>query len=103
MEKVFADLSGRDIDNGGWFFVLVVNIFLFFTLYIAFSRFGKIRLGGKNAEPEFGTMAWFSMLFSAGMGIGILFWSVAEPIFHFQSPPRFGGAGTVLPPQKPWV
>ncbi len=90
MEKVFADLQDGISDNGGWFFVLVVNIFLFFTLYIAFSRFGKIRLGGKNAEPEFGTMAWFAMLFSAGMGIGILFWSVAEPIFHFQSPPISG-------------
>lgn len=90
MEEVFADIQDGISDNAGWFFVLVVNIFLFFTLYLAFSRFGKIRLGGKNAEPEFGTMAWFAMLFSAGMGIGILFWSVAEPIYHFQAPPISG-------------
>lgn len=87
MEKVFSDIQDGISDNAGWFFVLVVNVFLFFMIYIAFSRFGKIRLGGKNAEPEFGTMAWFAMLFSAGMGIGILFWSVAEPIYHLQSPP----------------
>ena len=90
MEKVFADIQDGISDNAGWFFVLLVNVFLFFTLYLAFSRFGKIRLGGKNAEPEFGTMAWFAMLFSAGMGIGILFWSVAEPIYHFQAPPISG-------------
>lgn len=87
MEKVFDNIQDGISDNVGWFFVLVVNIFLFFTLFLAFSRFGKIRLGGKNAEPEFSTMAWFAMLFSAGMGIGILFWSVAEPITHFQAPP----------------
>lgn len=94
MEEVFSDIQNGISDNAGWFFVLLVNVFLFFTLFLAFSRFGKIRLGGKNAEPEFSTMAWFAMLFSAGMGIGILFWSVAEPITHFQSPPISGEAET---------
>lgn len=95
MEKVFAKIQDAISNTSGWFFVLVVNIFLFFTLYLAFSRFGKIRLGGKESEPEFSTMSWFAMLFSAGMGIGILFWSVAEPIFHFQSPPISGEGETI--------
>lgn len=92
MEKVFSDIQDGVSDYAGWFFVLAVNVFLFFTVYLSLSRFGNIRLGGKNAEPEFSSMAWFAMLFSAGMGIGILFWSVAEPILHFQSPP-IGAAG----------
>lgn len=95
MEAIFSGIQNSISDSSGWFFVLCVNIFLFFTLFLAFSRFGKIRLGGKNAEPEFSTMAWFAMLFSAGMGIGILFWSVAEPIFHFQSPPVSGKGETI--------
>jgi len=48
-----------------------------------FSRYGEIRLGGDDAEPDFSTTSWFSMLFSAGMGIGLLFYGVAEPMFHF--------------------
>mgnify|MGYP005839772237 FL=1 len=79
--------------NGGWFLILCVNVFLIFSIYLAFSKFGDIRLGGKDAKPEFSTIAWFAMLFSAGMGIGIMFWSVAEPIYHFVSPP-IGEGGT---------
>ena len=86
MNNVFASVQTAISNFGGWFFVVTVNIFLFFVLYIAFSKFGKIRLGGKKAKPEFTKTAWFAMLFSAGMGIGILFWSVGEPIFHFISP-----------------
>src|SRR6056297_4101307 len=87
MDKVFASIQQSISNFGGWFFVLSVNIFLFFVIYIAFSKYGKIRLGGPKSKPEFSTLAWFAMLFSAGMGIGILFWSVGEPISHFISPP----------------
>jgi len=87
MNKVFATIQTSISDYGGWFFVIAVNIFLFFVLFIAFSKFGKIRLGGSKAKPEFSKGAWFAMLFSAGMGIGILFWSVGEPINHFIHPP----------------
>ena len=80
--------------NGGWFLILCVNVFLIFSIYLAFSKFGDIRLGGKDAKPEFSTVAWFAMLFSAGMGIGIMFWSVAEPIYHFVSPPMGEGGTT---------
>ncbi|MDX5419056.1 MAG: BCCT family transporter [Hymenobacteraceae bacterium] len=92
-EAFFTETQAAVTSNAGWLFILSVNIFVVFCLFLAFSRFGKIRLGGKDAEPEFSTSAWFSMLFSAGMGIGLLFWSIAEPINHFQTPPR-GEAGT---------
>jgi choline/glycine/proline betaine transport protein len=87
MNKVFSNIQSSISSFGGWFFVLSVNIFLFFVLFIAFSKYGKIRLGGSKSRPEFSTAAWFAMLFSAGMGIGILFWSVGEPINHFINPP----------------
>ena len=73
--------------NAGWFFTLTMNIILAFILYIMFSRYGDIRLGGEDAEPDFKTLSWFAMLFSAGMGIGLLFYGVAEPMFHFTSQP----------------
>jgi choline/glycine/proline betaine transport protein len=88
MEQIFSSIQSSITDVGGWFFILSVNIFLFFVLYIAFSKYGKIRLGGANSKPEFSTLSWFAMLFSAGMGIGILFWSVGEPISHFINPPN---------------
>ncbi|MEA3504901.1 MAG: BCCT family transporter [Bacteroidota bacterium] len=94
MNKVFAAIQTSISNYGGWFFVLAVNFFLFFILYVAFSKYGKIRLGGKKAKPEFSLLSWFSMLFSAGMGIGILFWSVGEPINHFIHPPQAEG-GTI--------
>ncbi|MEZ6852585.1 BCCT family transporter [Halodesulfovibrio aestuarii] len=71
----------------GWFFVLTMNIILVSTFLFMFSRFGDIRLGGDNAVPEFSMIGWFAMLFSAGMGIGLLFYGVAEPMFHFISSP----------------
>ncbi len=94
MNEVFAIIQDTISENGGWFFVLAVNFFLIFSLSIAFSKLGNIRLGGRLAKTEFSTGAWFAMLFSAGMGIGILFWSVGEPILHYITPP-FGDGNTV--------
>ena len=91
MSRVFDSIQSFISNNFGWLLVIAVNFYLVFMLYFAFSKYGKIRLGGKNAVPDFSRTAWFSMLFSAGMGIGILFWSVAEPIYHFADPP-FGTA-----------
>ena len=87
MEEIFLTVQEAISQNAGWLFILVVNFFLFFMIYLAFSKYGEIRLGGQEAVPEFKRSAWFAMLFSAGMGIGILFWSVAEPVFHFLEPP----------------
>ncbi len=71
----------------GWIYVLGVNFFLVFAVWLMFSKYGDIRIGGHHAKPEFTLWGWFAMLFSAGMGIGLVFWSVAEPIYHFGSPP----------------
>ncbi|WP_235894023.1 BCCT family transporter [Oceanidesulfovibrio indonesiensis] len=72
----------------GWFFILTMNVAFLFVLGLLFlSRFGEIRLGGPDARPEFSTFGWFSMLFSAGMGIGLLFYGVAEPMFHYVANP----------------
>lgn len=93
-EEIFSVIQDFVASKAGWLYILSVNIFLIFCLYLAFSDFGQIRIGGKEAKPEFSTTSWFAMLFSAGMGIGLLFWSIAEPISHFQSPP-LGEPGTV--------
>jgi len=86
--KVMFETIQQVISNNfGWMFILSVTGFLLFSISIAFSRFGNIRLGGKQATPDYSTKAWFAMLFSAGMGIGIMFWSVAEPVYHYLSPP----------------
>ncbi len=71
----------------GWFFIWTVNIVLVFILILLFGRFGQIRIGGPDAVPEFTTKGWFAMLFSAGMGIGLLFYGVAEPMFHYVANP----------------
>lgn len=83
MEAIHSSLT----KNVGWFYVFVVNLTLATVAYLFFSPVGKIRLGGKNATKDFSTKAWFAMLFSAGMGIGIVFYGVAEPILHYASPP----------------
>jgi choline/glycine/proline betaine transport protein len=76
----------------GWFFILSVNLIIVACTYFCFSRFGKIRIGGQKAVPEFSNKAWYSMLLSAGIGIGLMFWGVGEPIYHFSSPsPMFSG------------
>jgi len=75
-------------DWGSWLFVAGVNIFIGFSLYFAFSKYGSIRLGGEKAKTDFSTMAWFAMLFSAGMGIGLMFFAVAEPMWHLLYPPH---------------
>ena len=74
-------------DGLGWLYLLAATFFLFFVLFIAFSRYGKLTLGAPGDKPEFGLFSWFAMLFQAGMGIGILFWGVGEPVLHYEHPP----------------
>lgn len=92
-ETVFSDIQNAVANNADWFFIMCVNIFLVFLIYLALGPFGKMRIGGLKAKPEFKTLSWFAMLFSAGMGIGLLFFSVGEPIMHFNTPPT-AEAGT---------
>jgi choline/glycine/proline betaine transport protein len=85
--KAFRGVQTAIAENGGWFFILTVNLILAFCFFLVFSRFGRIRLGGPNATPDFSRWSWFSMLYSAGMGIGLVFFAVAEPIMHYTAPP----------------
>lgn len=79
-------------NSTGWFLILSANLFIVAALFFAFSKFGKIRIGGTDAMPEFSTLSWYAMLLSAGMGIGLMFWSVGEPMYHYSSPsPMFLG------------
>ena len=70
-------------DNFGWFYIFVIIAMISFCIYLMFSRFGKIKLGKDHDEPEFSLLAWFAMLFSAGMGIGLMFFTTAET-FHMR-------------------
>ncbi|WP_251342541.1 BCCT family transporter [Haloplanus halophilus] len=79
-------------ENFGWFYLLAVNIFIVVLLFFAFSKYGKIKIGGVQAEKEFSDFSWMAMLFSAGMGIGLMFFSVSEPLYYFQNVPGFFGA-----------
>jgi choline/carnitine/betaine transport len=84
--------------KAGWFLILVTNIFIIAALYFGLGRFGRIRIGGNDAKPEFSTPAWYAMLLSAGMGIGLMFWSVGEPMFHYGDPsPMFGDMEALTP------
>jgi choline/glycine/proline betaine transport protein len=84
---LFSVISSWIVAYLKWYYVGLVASFLVFCLWLAFSRHGNLRLGDDDARPEYSYFAWFSMLFSAGMGIGLVFWSIAEPITHFQSNP----------------
>ena len=91
---VFAAIQSWIVQEMGWFYVACVATFLIFSIGIALSSMGSIKLGPDEAEPDFSTRSWFAMLFSAGMGIGIMFYGVAEPVLHFASPPA-GEGGTI--------
>ena len=87
LSSVSAAVLAAVITGGGWAFVLVASGFVVFALWVAFSRYGKIPLGADDEGPEFRTVSWIAMMFSAGMGIGLMFYGVAEPLAHFTSPP----------------
>ena len=92
--------SAQAIDKGrtfitffaGKWYVILAAFFLIFCIFLGFSKYGKIRLGDDNERPEFSNFAWFAMLYAAGQGIGIIFWSIAEPMFHFASGTPFNEA-----------
>jgi len=91
---LFADMLSYVTTTFGWFYMLAVAIFLVFIVSVAFSSWGNIKLGPDHAQPEYSFLAWFAMLFSAGYGIALLFFGVAEPVLHYASPP-IGPALTV--------
>ncbi|MFM2483584.1 BCCT family transporter [Celerinatantimonas yamalensis] len=85
VEPLFGDLRNWLTSHLDWFFLLSGNIFVVICLAIVVSPLGRVRLGGTEAKPDFSYMSWFSMLFAAGMGIGLMFYGVSEPLSHFSS------------------
>ena len=87
MSDALSTANTTVVKDLGWFYVAVVTGFVAFSLWAALSPVGDIVLGKDDEEPEFALGSWFAMLFAAGMGIGLVYWGVAEPLNHFNSPP----------------
>lgn len=96
---IFSDQAQKSLENvqnivsekGGWVYTISVNAFIVFCIYMAFGKYGSIRLGGPEARPEFKSTAWFAMLFSTGIGNGLVLFSIADPVRDFMNPPRLPG------------
>jgi len=93
-ESVTGKLQSFITTSFGWYYLSVVSIMVLFTLIVIVSPFGKIRLGKDNDRPEYSNISWFSMLFSAGMGIGLVFWGAAEPLSHYAIDPATADPNT---------
>ncbi|WP_051241650.1 BCCT family transporter [Stappia stellulata] len=91
VQRVAQELLHATATNVGWMYVLVTTGFVGFMLVLALSRMGSIKLGPADAPPEFSFASWLAMIFSGGMGVGLVFWGVAEPIMHFTDPPLDDG------------
>lgn len=85
-ESAIGAVQRNVVGSFGWYYVLIVAGFVAFSLWVGLSRFGDITLGRDGEKPEFSVRAWFSMLFAAGMGIGLVFWGAAEPLSHYAEP-----------------
>ncbi|MBY0148937.1 BCCT family transporter [Neobacillus niacini] len=94
LTKVTDIIYNGSIDYLGWVYLGATLFFVIFSIYLLFSKYGDIRLGKKTDRPDFNTASWLAMLFGAGMGIGIVYWSVAEPVTHYTTPP-YGEGYTV--------
>lgn len=91
--EVYGTIKDWITTTLSWYYISVVSIALFFVIWLMFSKHGDIRLGDDDEKPEFSTFSWFCMLFSAGLGLGLLYWSVAEPLYHIQGNPFIEVAG----------
>ncbi|NQZ20854.1 MAG: choline BCCT transporter BetT [Colwellia sp.] len=98
-ENLFTVIQAGIIENGSWFYVLSVASIFFFVVFLGLSRYGDIRLGPDHSTPDYSLASWLSMLFAAGMGIGLMFFGVAEPLMHYLSPPT-AETGTVAAVQE---
>jgi choline/glycine/proline betaine transport protein len=93
--QLFQQIQSQTSNSLGWLIIFAANCFVVFSAYLVFSRFRHIKIGGQLAEPEFSYASWTAMLFSAGLGIGLLFYGVAEPIFHLDSIPMGGAESSI--------
>jgi choline/glycine/proline betaine transport protein len=91
--SMFQSVQNAIVHYASWYYVLVVAIILLTVLFLSLSRFGDIKLGPDHSEPDYGYISWFAMLFAAGMGIGLMFYGVAEPVMHYLQPPHGAGGG----------
>lgn len=92
--EFFQSMQNNIVANGSWYYVLVVAIILVSVVVFSVTRYGDIKLGPDHVGPDYSFTSWFAMMFSAGMGIGLMFFGVSEPVMHFMSPP-LGESGTV--------
>ena len=86
-DRIFSSAQAWVVGHFDWFYTMVVTLFLVFLVFLAFSRYGDIRLGPDDAKPEFSFVSWTAMLFAAGMGIGLMYFGVGEPLQHYLKPP----------------
>ncbi|WP_338754194.1 glycine betaine uptake BCCT transporter [Bacillus sp. FJAT-52991] len=93
-EAVTANLKEFLTSTFGWYYLILVSVIVLFCLLLIFSPVGTIKLGKPDDKPEYSTPTWFAMLFSAGMGIGLVFWGAAEPLSHFAKNPPLSEAGS---------
>ena len=93
--EAFETLNSAIVEGVGWWYVVLCTAFVIFALWAGLSKAGNIRLGRDEEKPEFALGSWFCMLFAAGMGIGLVFWGVAEPLWHLIAPPEVTGEGGV--------
>lgn len=101
VEPLFSSLRGWLTTNLDWFFISAANIFVIICLVLIFTPLGRVRLGGTEATPDYSYAGWFSMLFAAGMGIGLMFFGVSEPLSHFSS--AFGGTSVENGVRTDWA
>jgi choline/glycine/proline betaine transport protein len=96
--EALGTIQENIVGGFGWYYVLIVAVFVVFALWMGLSRFGDIKLGKDDDPPDFSLVAWFAMLFAAGMGIGLVFWGAAEPLMHYDTPkPGTDGGGAIGP------
>lgn len=93
-QTIFSATQGWILENVSWFYIVTVAIILLSVIFLAVSSYGNIKLGPDHSQPEYRDVTWFAMLFSTGMGIGLMFFGVAEPVMHFLDPP-VGAGGTI--------
>jgi len=91
MQSAMSRLLSGTLDYGGWYYMGIVFIFVLFCVWMALSKYGDVKFGHKDDVPEYSMFSWFSMLFGCGMAVGLVFWSVAEPMYHFLAGPTYAG------------
>ncbi|MEL6198160.1 MAG: BCCT family transporter, partial [Pseudomonadota bacterium] len=97
LDRVASAVVNQYFVSRGWFVMLSVSGMLILCFALAFLRYGDIRLGADDDRPEFSTVSWIAMLFAAGMGVGLLFWAVAEPLTHYRFIDSLGREGGAIP------